>query len=181
MKDLKTILEASVLGDIEDTLASMDKYDAVIKKAERDWKKLLNTNVRNIRHAASDLYYVKIKSAELAWYLGRGYNAYEDLKDTADNVNLIIRTSDVLFNSDGFVKIEIRNYGGYPVLLQAAIDYCNAEESKKHFKDIPENSDGSIPLKYACEAIFEAIRKSKLTDLEYVKEEFDKHITYERK
>ena len=193
MKDLKNIcninipnslhslLDASVLGDIEDTLASMDKYDAVIKKAERDWKKLLNTNVRNIRHYASDLYYVKIKSAELAWYLGRGHNAYEDLKDTADNVNLIIRTSDVLYNAGGFVNIEIRNYGGYPVLLQAAIDYCNVEESRKYFKDIPENSDGSIPLKYACEAIFEAIRKSKLADLEYVKEEFDKHITYERK
>ena len=73
------------------------------------------------------------------------------------------------------------NYGGYPVLLQAAIDYCNAEESRKYFKDIETNSDGSIPLKYACEAIFEAIRKSKLADLEYVKEQFDKHITYERK
>jgi hypothetical protein len=181
MKDLKTILEASVLGDIEDTLASMDKYDAVIKKAEKDWKKLLNTPFRNIRHHASDLYFVKIKSEELAWYLGRGHKAYEDFKDTADNVGLIIRTSDVLFNSDGFVNIEIRNYGGYPVLLQAAIEYCTAEESKKYFKDIETNSDGSIPLKYACEAIFEAIRKSKLTDLEYVKQEFDKHITYERK
>lgn len=177
---MKTLYEG-ILGDIEDTIASMDKYDAIIKKAEKDWKKLLNTNVRNIRHDVSDLYYVKIKSAELAWYLGRGHNAYEDLKDTADNVNLIIRTSDVVFNSGGFVNIEIRNYGGYPVLLQAAIDYCTAEESNKYFKDIETNSDGSIPLKYACEAIFEAIRKSKLTDLEYVKEEFDKHITYERK
>lgn len=182
MKDLKdTLLEASILGDIEDTIASMDKYNAIIKKAEKDWKKLLSTNVRNIRHHAGDSYYVKIKSAELAWYLGRGHNAYEDLKYTADNVNLIISASDVLFNSGGFVKIEIRNYGGYPVLLQAAINYCTAEESNTYFKYIETNSDGSIPLKYACETIFEAIRKSKLTDLEYVKEEFDKHITYERK
>ncbi len=177
---MKTLYEG-ILGDIEDTIVSMDKYDAVIKKAEKDWKKLLNTPCRNIRHNVSDSYYVKIKSAELAWYLGRGHNAYEDLKDTADNVNLIIHTSDVVFNSGGFVNIEIRNYGGYPVLLQAAIDYCTAEESNKYFKDIETNSDGSIPLKYACEAIFEAIRKSKLTDLKYVKEEFDKHITYERK
>ena len=177
---MKTLYEG-ILGDIEDTIASMDKYDAIIKKAEKDWKKLLNTNTRNIRHHASDLYYVRIKSAELAWYLGRGHNAYEDLKDTADNVNLIIRVSDVLYNAGGFVNIEIRNYGGYPVLLQAAIDYCTAEESTKYFKDIETNSDGSIPLKYVCEAIFEAIRKSKLIDLEYVKEEFDKHITYERK
>lgn len=177
---MKTLYEG-ILGDIEDTLASIDKYDAVIKKAERDWKKLLNTPFRNMRHDVCDSYYAKIKSAELAWYLGRGHNAYEDLKDTADNVILIIRTSDVLYYAGGFVHIEIRNYGGYPVLIQAAIDYCNAEESRKYFKDIPENSDGSIPLKYACEAIFEAIRKSKLVDLEYVKEEFDKHITYKRK
>lgn len=177
---MKTLYEG-ILGDIEDTIASMDKYDAIIKKAERDWKKLLNTNVRNIRHHAGDSYYIKIKSAELAWYLGRGHKAYEDLKDTADNVNLIISTSDVLFNSDGFINIEIRNYGGFPVLLQAEVNYCTTEESKKYFKDIETNSDGSIPLKYACEAIFEAIRKSKLTDLEYVKKEFDKHITYKRK
>lgn len=177
---MKTLYEG-ILGDIEDTIASMDKYNAIIKKAEKDWKKLLNTNVRNIRHHAGDSYYVKIKSAELAWYLGRGHNAYEDLKDTADNVNLIIRASDVLFNSDGFINIEIRNYGGFPVLLQAVIKYYTADESKRYFKDIEKNSNGSIPLKYACEAIFEAIRKSKLTDLEYVKEEFDKHITYERK
>ena len=177
---MKTLYEG-ILGDIEDTIASMDKYDAIIKKAEKDWKKLLNTNVRNIRHYASDLYYVEIKSAELAWYLGRGHNAYEDLKDTANNVNLIIHTSDVLYNAGGSVNIEIRNYSGYSVLLQAAIDYCTPSESKKYFKDIETNSDGSIPLKYACEAIFEAIRKSKLTDLKYVKEEFDKHITYERK
>ena len=177
---MKTLYEG-ILGDIEDTLASIDKYDAVVKKAERDWKKLLNTPFRSMRHDVCDSYYVRIKSAELAWYLGRGHNAYEDLKDTADNVNLIISTSDVVYNSGGFVNIEIRNYGGYPVLLQAAIDYCTAEESNKYFKDIETNSDGSIPLKYACEAIFEAIRKSKLTDLEYVKEEFDKHITYERK
>ena len=177
---MKTLYEG-ILGDIEDTIASIDKYDAVIKKAERDWKKLLTTPFRSMRHDVNDLYYVKIKSAELAWYLGRGHNAYEDLKDTADNVNLIIHISDVLYNAGGFVNIEIRNYGGYPVLLQAAIDYCTAEESKRHFKDIPENSDGSIPHKYACEAIFEAIRKSKLADLEYVKEEFDKHITYKRK
>lgn len=182
MKNLKdTLLEASILGDIEDTIASMDKYDAMINKAEKQWKKLLYTNIRNIRHHAGDLYYVRVKCAELAWYLGRGHKAYEDLKDTADNVNLIISTSDVVFNSGGFVNIEIRNYGGYPVLLQAAIDYCTAEESNKYFKDIKTNSDGSIPLKYACEAIFEAIRNSKLADLEYVKEEFDKHITYERK
>lgn len=182
MKDLKdTILEASILGDIEDTIASMDKYDAIINKAEKQWKKLLNTNFRNMRHHIGDSYYVRVKCAELAWYLGRGHKAYEDLKDTADNINLIFSTSDVLFNSGGSVVIEIRNYGGFPVLLQSEIDYCTAEESKKYFKNIETNSDGSIPLKYACEAIFEAIRKSKLTDLEYVKEEFDKHIKYERK
>lgn len=182
MKDLKdTLLEASILGNIEDTMASMDKYDAMIKKAENDWKKLLNTNVRNIRHNIGDSYYVRIKSTELAWYLGRGHNAYEDIKDTVNNIYLIISTSDVLFNSGGFVNIGISHFSGHPTVLQAAIDYCTAEESKKYFKDIETNSDGSIPLKYACEAIFEAIRKSKLTDLEYVKEEFDKHITYERK
>lgn len=177
---MKTLYEG-ILGDIEDTIASMDKYDAIIKKAERDWKKLLNTNVRNIRHHAGDSYYIRIKSAELAWYLGRGHKAYEDLKDTADNVNLIISASDVLFDSDRSVIIEIRNYDGYLLLLQVEINYCTTKESKKYFKNIETNSDGSIPLKYACEAIFEAIRKSKLTDLEYVKEEFDKHIRYERK
>lgn len=39
---MKTLYEG-ILGDIEDTLASMDKYDAMIKKAERDWKKLLKS------------------------------------------------------------------------------------------------------------------------------------------
>ena len=176
---MKTLYEG-ILGDIEDTIASIDKYDAVIKKAEKDWKKLLSTPFRSMRHDA-DLYHVKIKSAELAWYLGRGHNAYEAFKDTADNVTLIIHTSDILFYAGGYVEVEIRNYCGYPILLHAEIDYCTAEESTKYFKDIPTNSDGSIPLKYACEAIFEAIRKSKLADLEYVKEEFDKHITYEIK
>lgn len=192
MKDLKNIcninipnslhslLEASVLGDIEDTLASMDKYDAVIKKAERDWKKLLKS--RRFMHLVGDTWCIKLKSPELIEYLGQGHPSYEKYKDIVTQVMISFFLSDAIagHNYPRTCYIKLVSNSGY-LILRSDIEYCN--DKNPEFEELTKYSkEWSVDSKNGCNAILDVISRHKdLQDLNKVKEMFDKHITYERK
>ena len=122
MKDLKTILEASVLGDIEDTIASMDKYDAMIKKAETDWKKLLKS--RRFMHLVGDTWCIKLKSPELIEYLGQGHPSYEKYKD-------IITQVMIFYHKNGGISMDNNTKLSKEQLMKLISDFKNSSSEDK--------------------------------------------------
>ena len=75
MRDLKEILEGSLLDEIENTLQSGDDVIKKYKQAEKDWKKLLKS--RRFAHSYGDQYIVKVISPELVEYFGRNLQSYK--------------------------------------------------------------------------------------------------------
>lgn len=173
------LYEASLIGNIEDTLANGDKYVKLFDKAEKDWKKLLKS--RRFMHLIGDTWCIKIKSPELIEYLGHGNASYEKYKDITTQVMISFLLSDAIsgHNYPRVCYIKLVSNSGY-LIMKSDIEYCNDKNPK--FNELTKYSkDWSVDSINGCNAILDVISRHRdLQDLNKVKEIFDKNISYER-
>ena len=178
---LHSLLEGSLLSEIEDTLQSGG--DDVIKKykqAEKDWKKLLKS--RRFAHTLGDMYIVKCISPELVEFFGRNLQSYKRWEDHGLYYMCIaFKLSDALGGHDypRTFQLQIRSKNGY-LITSSGIEYCGEKNNK--FAELTRHcSDYSVPVKECCNDILDVITSLKeLQDLESAKELFIKNIVYER-
>ena len=164
-----SLLEASILDEIEDTLSAGDVLEKEFKEAERVWN--LFTKKQKVKKAAnviSNIYKLHIESGPLAKYLCRGINGL-DISDL-EFVDIEFETDDVLWSREHCISIQVASK--YHIKVKATrIKY-----------DDGKNASEIMPIKDAIKLITNNIATSKyLQDLETVKSEFMKHVTYIRK
>ena len=180
MKDLKTLLEASLLDEIEDTMNSGDDVIKKYKQAEKDWKKLLKN--RRFAHSYGDQYIVKAISPELVEFFGKGLQSYKRWEDHELYMYIAFNLSDALsgHNYARTFQLQIRSKSGY-LITSSDIEYCSEERNNKFAELTRHCSDYSVPTKEGCNDILDVITSLKeLQDLESAKELFIKNIVYER-
>lgn len=170
MKTLKEIIyEASLLDEIEDTLKSGDEIEKEFKEAQKIWSQFTKKQkVKKVTKIIGDTYKLHIESAPLAKYLCRGINGL-NISDL-EFIDITFDLDDVLFSTEHFISISIASK--YHIKVKATrIKY-----------DDGGNASDILPVKDAIKVIKNNIANSKyLQDLETVKSEFMKHITFIRK
>lgn len=181
MKDLKEILcnvnitnslhsliEASIL-DIDGTFEEGDNLEKEFKEAQRVWNQFTKKQkVRKTAKLIGNKYKLHIASGPLAKYLCRGINGL-DISDL-EYIDIIFDLDDALFSTEHFITIDI------------ASEYHVKVEARGIKYDDGGNSSDILPVKEAIKIIKNNIATSKyLQDLEMVKSEFMKHVTYIRK
>ena len=169
MKDLKEILiEASIL-DIDGTFEEGDNLEKEFKEAEKVWNQFTKKQkVRKIANLIASKYKLHIASGPLAKYLCRGLKGL-DVSDL-EFIDIIFDLDDALFSTEHFITIDI------------ASKYQVKVESRGIKYDDGGNPSDILPVKEAIKIIKSNIANSKyLQDLETVKSEFMKHVTYIRK
>ena len=178
---LHSLLEGSLLGEIEDTLQSGDDVIKKYKQAEKDWKKLLKS--RRFAHSYGDQYIVKCISPELVEFFGRNLQSYKRWEDHGLYYMCIaFNLSDALsgHNYPRTFQLQIRSKNGY-LITSSDIEYCSEERNNKFAELTRHCSDYSVPTKEGCNDILDVITSLKeLQDLESAKELFIKNIVYER-
>ena len=168
MKDLKTLLEASLL-DIDGTFEEGDNIEKEFKEAQNVWNQFTKKQkVRKIAKIVGCKYKLHIASGPLARYLCRGINGL-DVSDL-EFIDIIFDLGDALFSTEHFITIDI------------ASEYQVKVEARGIKYDDGGNPSDILPVKEAIKIIKNNIANSKyLQDLETVKSEFMKHVTYIRK
>ena len=169
MKNLKEILEGSLLDEIEDTLKAGDVLEKEFKEAEKVWNQFTKKQkVRKTANLIGSKYKLHIASDPLAKYLCRGINGL-DISDL-EFIDIIFDLDDALFSTEHFITIDI------------ASEYQVKVEARGIKYDDGGNPSDILPVKEAIKIIKNNIANSKyLQDLETVKSEFMKHVTYIRK
>lgn len=169
MKTLKNILEGSLLDEIDDTLAAGDEIEKEFKEAEKVWNQFTKKQkVRKTAKLIGSKYKLHIASGPLAKYLCRGIQGL-DVSDL-EYIDIIFDLDDALFSREHFITIDI------------ASEYQVKVEARGIKYDDGGNPSDILPVKEAIKIIKNNIATSKyLQDLEMVKSEFMKHITYIRK
>lgn len=169
MKTLKEYLnEASLLDEIEDTFKAGDNLEKEFEEAEKAWELFTKKQkVKRVAKIIADTYKLHIESAPLAKYLCRGINGL-DVSDL-EFVDIVFNLDDALFSTEHFIMIGVASK--YHIKVEArGIKY-----------DDGGNSSDILPIKEAIKIIKNNIATSKyLQDLETVKSEFMKHVTYTR-
>lgn len=169
MKDLRDILiEASIL-DIDGTFEEGDNLEKEFGEAQKVWKLFTKKQkVKKVAKIIADTYKLHIESGPLAKYLCRGINGL-DVSDL-EFIDIVFNIDDALFSSEHFITIDIASK--YHIKVEArGIKY-----------DDGGNPSDILPVKDAIKIIKNNIANSKyLQDLETVKSEFMKHVTYIRK
>lgn len=167
MKDLQEILEASLL-DIDGTFEEGDNLEKEFEEAQKAWE--LFTKKQKVRKTAKligNKYKLHIASGPLARYLCRGINKL-DISDL-EFIDIIFDLDDALFSTEHFITIDI------------ASEYHVKVEARGIKYDDGGNPSDILPVKEAIKIIKNNITTSKyLQDLETVKSEFMKHVTYTR-
>ena len=169
MKDLQEILEASLLDEIEDTLKAGDEIEKEFEEAQKTWELFTKKQkVKKVANVISSTYKLHIESGPLAKYLCRGLKGL-DVSDL-EFIDIVFDLDDALFSREHFISISVASK--YHIKVQAT-----------HIKyDDGGNPSDILPVKEAIKIIKNNIANSKyLQDLETVKSEFMKHITYIRK
>ena len=169
MKDLQEILEASLLDEIKDTLSAGDVLEKEFKEAQKVWNQFTKKQkVRKTAKLIGNKYKLHIASGSLAKYLCRGLKGL-DVSDL-EYIDIIFDLDDALFSTEHFITIDI------------ASEYQVKVESRGIKYDDGGNPSDILPVKEAIKIIKNNIANSKyLQDLETVKYEFMKHVTYIRK
>ena len=178
MKDLQEILEASLLDnaiseasllDIDGTFEEGDNLEKEFEEAQKVWNQFTKKQkVRKTAKLIGNKYKLHIASGPLAKYLCRGINGL-DVSDL-EFIDIVFDLDDALFSREHFISISVASK--YHIKVQAT-----------HIKyDDGGNPSDILPVKEAIKIIKNNIANSKyLQDLETVKSEFMKHITYIRK
>ena len=169
MKTLKEIIESSILDEIEDTLKAGDEIEKEFEEAQKVWKLFTKKQkVKKVAKIIGDTYKLHIESGPLAKYLCRGINGL-DVSDL-EFVDIVFDLDDALFSREHFITIGVASK--YHIKVQStSIKY-----------DDGGNPSDILPVKDAINIIKNNIANSKyLQDLETVKSEFIKHVTYIRK
>ena len=175
---LHSLLEASILDnaiseasllDIDGTFEEGDELEKEFAEAQKVWE--LFTKKQKVKKTAciiSSTYKLHIESGPLAKYLCRGINGL-DVSDL-EFIDIVFDLDDALFSREHFITISIASK--YHIKVQSS-----------HIKyDDGGNPSDILPVKDAIKLITKNIANSKyLQDLETVKSEFMKHITYVRK
>ena len=168
MKHIIDLYEASLL-DIDRTFEEGDNIEKEFKEAEKVWE--LFTKKQKVKKTAKligDTYKLHIESGPLAKYLCRGIDGL-DVSDL-EFIDILFDLDDVLFSREHYIIIDV-----------ASKYHVKAEARGIQYDDGGNPSD-ILPVKDAIKIIKNNIATSKyLQDLETVKSEFMKHVTYIRK
>ena len=155
-------LKESILADMDDALKSGDNYDKLYKKAEKDYKKLLN---KTTGKTFGQFYQVSIKSKELAYILAGEHPAYKHYIDKniydIDNVVFLYNVVDT-FDGERERHIQV-NVLGTPMtgrknavtIVASHVPYTDSNET---ISNLP-NADDGIAIKDAIKIIAEAFEK----------------------
>lgn len=165
---LHSLIEASIL-DIDGTFEEGDDIEKEFKEAQKVWELFTKKQkVKKVAKIIGDTYKLHIESAPLAKYLCRGINGL-DVSDL-EFIDIVFDLDDALFSREHFISIGVASK--YHIKVEArGIQY-----------DDGGNSSDILPVKEAIKIIKNNIATSKyLQDLETVKSEFMKHVTYIRK
>ena len=170
---MKTLYEG-ILGDIEDNLKAADDYAALLAKAEADWKKLLKT--KRTFQMMSNMFGIKIKSAELAKYLCKDIIS-NDYCDDLLYVYILMNYVDCLY-PETHCKISIQvNDKTDSVIMQGRMNYLSLKDCKELDKETGNSLD--IPLKTCYKLLLDKVQNSSmLKDLKMVKQKLADDITY---
>lgn len=162
------ISEASLL-DIDGTFEEGDNLEKEFKEAEKVWNQFTKKQkVRKIAKLIGSTYKLHIASGPLAKYLCRGIQGL-DISDL-EYIDILFDIHDALFSTKHFITINI------------ASEYQVKVEARRIKYDDGGNPSDILPIKEAIKIIKNNIATSKyLQDLETVKSEFMKHVTYIRK
>lgn len=161
--------ESSILDEIEDTLKAGNEIEKEFEEAEKVWELFTKKQkVKKVAKIISSKYKLHIASGPLAKYLCRGINGL-DISDL-EYIDIIFDIDDALFSTEHFITIDI------------ASEYQVKVEARGIKYDDGGNPSDILPVKDAIKIIKNNIANSKyLQDLETVKSEFMKHVTYIRK
>lgn len=177
MRNLKDMIQESILDDVDITLTSMDKYVDRYRCIEKDWRKLCNT--KKYYPYFSTKYIIKIKSPVLAEFL------LENIPVSNLNVERVCIAFDIAdacnepnyksYYNDQKGNIMILIYDNWHNLIAGGpITYCDDRDLKKlnsNDKSIDQSSKNEV-----TKTILDIISDSKLLkDLNYVKREFTKN------
>lgn len=167
MKNLRDILEASIL-DIDRTFEEGDNFEKEFKEAEKVWNLFTKKQkVRKVANLIGSKYKLHIASGPLAKYLCRGLKGL-DVYDL-EFIDIIFDLDDALFSTEHFITIQV-----------ASKNHIKVQSPSIKYDDGGNPSD-ILPVKEAIKVIKNNIANSKyLQDLETVKSEFMKHVTYTR-
>ena len=178
-----TITE-SLLSDIEDTLTAGEDYDKIYKKAERDYKKLIN---KITGKSVGQYYVVSMKSPELAKIISSELPVYIKYSDP-NTYNYIIDSISIIYNiDDAFdgehardvqfnVEGKLRNNVKYCAIVAASIPYTDENENIEN----PRSKDNGVGLKEAVKIISNAFAE-KYKTLNDFKQAFLNNIAFTRK
>ena len=165
------LTEASLLDEIEDTLKSGDEIEKEFIEAEKDWKKLINSKNAK-KFVSNNVYRLHIKSPALAKCLCRDIKNFsiDNLPDDLEFVDIEFNLEDALWSTEHYISIQVSSM---------YMAYVKATQIKY---DDGGNPSDILPVKTAVKIIRNNIANSKyIQDLETVKSEFMKHITFIRK
>ena len=169
MKDLKDILIEASLLDIDGTFEEGDNLEKEFEEAQKVWE--LFTKKQKVKKTAniiSSTYKLHIESGPLAKYLCRGIDRL-NVSDL-EFIDIIFDLTDALFSTEHFINIYV-----------ASKQHIKVQATQIKYDDGGNSSD-ILPVKDAIKVIKNNIANSNyLQDLETVKSEFMKHITYIRK
>ena len=174
---MKTLYEG-ILGDIEDNLKAADDYTALIAKAEADWKKLLKT--KRTFQVMSNLFGIKIKSAELAKYLCKDivsdeyYNKYQD---DLLYVHIVLNYVDCLY-PETHCKLSIYIKDDTDLLvMQGRMEYLSQADCKELDNETGNSLD--IPLNNCHKMLLNKMQNSNmLKNLKMAKQKLADDIIY---
>ena len=160
MRTLKAFFEG-ILSDIDDTIATADKYVDILKQAEKDWYKLLYRTTA--KKYWGDRWCVSIKSPELAAFFGTGHSGYEKYKEWIDTVLIEFPVNDIFHNNRSMSIILKSNKSN--VVTQATILYSVENGAINH---------SSVRIGEACKCILDEIKRSEqFNNLSKAKQLFD--------
>lgn len=169
MKDLKDILIEASLLDIDGTFEEGNNLEKEFEEAQRVWELFTKKQkVKKVAQVIAYTYKLHIESVPLAKYLCRGINGLDI--SNLEFIDIVFDLDDALFSTEHFITIQV-----------ASKNHIKVQSTNIKYDDGGNSSD-VLPVKDAIKVIKNNIANSKyLQDLETVKSEFIKHITYIRK
>lgn len=178
---MKTLKE-SILDDIEVNIMKGNDYNNMYKKAEKDYKKLLDKTTGKV---FGQYYQVVIKSKELAYIIAGEHPAYKHYYDkniyNLDSVAFLYNIDDAF---DGTRERHVQvNVLGTPfagrrgvTIVASYLQYTDKDENISN----PRNMNNGVSIKEAVKIISDEF-SSKYKTIDDVKQAFMNNVKYTAK